>query len=291
MPLPQAELQRALTKFKDLPTLPDVVAKVMQIVSNPLTTAEDLNQVISLDPALTFKVLRLANSAYYGFPKEITNITQSVTILGFNTIRNLALSVSVHKMLFADRDKGLFSYREFWKHGVAVGVCTRILARRVGYKSEENAFTVGLLHDIGKSLLDKVDHDGFMQALEKSKATQAPLWKVERELFGLDHAALGARLAEIWNLPSDLRLAIEHQHEPAEGLASAPDPLIAAVHAANQICRQRGLGNDGDFGPTDIDPAAMQMLRLDERSMKEINAELDARLKEAEEFLKFSKGS
>jgi putative nucleotidyltransferase with HDIG domain len=291
MPLPQAELQKALTKFKDLPTLPDVVARVMQIVSNPLTTAEDLNQVISMDQALTFKVLRLANSAYYGFPKEITNITQSVTILGFNTIRNLALSVSVHKMLFADREKGLFSYREFWKHGVAVGVCARILARRVGYKSEENAFTAGLLHDIGKSLLDKVDHEGFMQAIEKSRESSRPLWDTERELFGLDHAALGGRLAEIWNLPQELRHAISMQHEPAEGLATVADPLVAAVHAANQLCRQRGLGDDGDYGPTAINGAVAHLLRLDEHSLVEINAELDARLKEAEEFLKFSKGA
>jgi putative nucleotidyltransferase with HDIG domain len=263
----------------------------MQIVSNPLTTAEDLNQVISMDQALTFKVLRLANSAYYGFPKEITNITQSVTILGFNTIRNLALSVSVHKMLFADREKGLFSYREFWKHGVAVGVCARILARRVGYKSEENAFTAGLLHDIGKSLLDKVDHEGFMQAIEKSRESGRPLWDTERELFGLDHAALGGRLAEIWNLPQELRHAISMQHEPAEGLATVADPLVAAVHAANQLCRQRGLGDDGDYGPTEMNAAVVHLLRLDEASLVDINAELDARLKEAEEFLKFSKGA
>ena len=291
MPLPQAELQKALTKFKDLPTLPDVVAKVMQIVSNPLTTAEDLNKVISLDQALTFKVLRLANSAYYGFPKEIINITQAVTILGFNTIRNLALSVSVHKMLFADREKGLFSYREFWKHGVAVGVCARILARRVGYKSEDNAFTAGLLHDIGKSLLDKVDHDGFMQAIEKSRDTGKALWQVERELFGLDHAALGEHLAEIWNLLLELRQAIGMQHETAEGMAAVGDPLVAVVHAANQLCRQRGLGNDGDYGPTDVQAAATQLLRLDEASIAAIHVELDAQLKEAEEFLKFSKGS
>ena len=291
MPMQAAELKRALSKFKDLPTLPDVVARVMQIVSNPLTTADDLNKVISIDQALTFKVLRLANSAYYGFPKEITSITQSVTILGFNTIRNLALSVSVHKMLFADREKGLFSYREFWKHGVAVGVCTRVLARRVGYKSEENAFTTGLLHDIGKSLLDKVDHEGFMQAIEKSKETGKPLWQVEREIFGLDHAALGEYMGEMWNLPLELRVAIGHQHEPAQGLAKVADPLVAAVHAANQICRQRGLGNDGDYGPTDVDPAAIHLLRLTEDSLKEINIELDLRLKEAEEFLKFSKGA
>jgi putative nucleotidyltransferase with HDIG domain len=290
MTLPQADLQRALVKFKDLPTLPDVVAKVMQIVSNPLTTADDLNRVISLDQALTFKVLRLANSAYYGFPKEITNITQAVTILGFNTIRNLALSVSVHKMLFVDREKGLFSYREFWKHGVAVGVCARVLARRVGYKSEENAFTAGLLHDIGKSLLDSVDHQGFMHAIEKSRDEKVPLWQAERERFGLDHAALGARLAEIWNLPLELRHAIEFQHEPAEGLA-AGDPLVAAVHAANQVCRMQAMGNDGDYGPTEIHAAAAKLLRLDAASMKDVVAELEKGLKEAEEFLKFSKGS
>jgi putative nucleotidyltransferase with HDIG domain len=291
MPLPQNELQKALTKFKDLPTLPDVVARVMQIVSNPLTTADDLNQVISLDQALTFKVLRLANSAYYGFPKEITTITQSVTILGFNTIRNLALSVSVHKMLFADREKGLFSYREFWKHGVAVGVCTRVLARRMGYKSEENAFTAGLLHDIGKSLLDKVDHEGFLRAIEKSRDSGRSLWDVEREIFGLDHAALGEYMGEIWNLPQELRLAIGSQHAPAEGMAMMDEPLVAAVHAANQLCRQRGLGHDGDYGSTEVHPSVVKLLRLNEQSLKEIHAELDARLKEAEEFLKFSKGA
>jgi putative nucleotidyltransferase with HDIG domain len=289
MVLPNGELQKALTRFKDLPTLPDVVARVMQIVSNPLTTAEDLNQVISLDQALTFKVLRLANSAYYGFPKEITHITQAVMILGFNTIRNLALSVSVHKMLFADRDKGLFNYRDFWKHCVAVGVCARILARRIGYKNEENAFTAGLLHDIGKSLLERMDHAGFMGAIEASRDRHAALWLMEQELLGVDHAAVGGRLAEIWNLPADLRDAIELQHRPSE--SGAPDPLVAAVHAANHLCRELGLGTDGDFGPTAIDPGVEKLLRLDAEARKEIAVEMEQRLKEAEEFLKFSRGA
>jgi putative nucleotidyltransferase with HDIG domain len=289
MVLPQGELQKALTRFKDLPTLPTVVAKVMQIVSNPLTTAEDLNQVISLDQALTFKVLRLANSAYYGFPKEITTITQAVTILGFNTIRNLALSVSVHKMLFVDREKGLFNYRDFWKHCVAVGVCSRVLARRVGYKSEENAFTVGLLHDIGKSLLERVDHAGFLAAIEASRERSIPLWQAEQELLGVDHAAVGAHLAEVWNLPGDLRLAIERQHQPSA--FGPPDPLVASVHAANQLCREQGLGADGDHGPFTVDPGVEQLLRLDEASRKEVLAEMEKHMKEAEEFLKFSKGS
>jgi putative nucleotidyltransferase with HDIG domain len=288
MALSPSEIKKALTRFKDLPTLPDVVARVMQIVSNPLTTAEDLNQVISLDQALTFKVLRLANSAYYGFPREITHITQAVTILGFNTIRNLALSVSVHRMLFADRDKGLFNYRDFWKHCVAVGVCARILCRRLGYKSEENAFTAGLLHDIGKSLLERLDHAGLLSAIEASRERGQALWRMEQERLGVDHAAIGAHLAEIWNLPAELRLAIERQHSPA--VDGPPDPLVAAVHAANQICRQLELGSDGDFGPTDVDPEVAALLQLGPESRKELEAELAVRLKEAEEFLKFSGG-
>ena len=288
MPLNEDETKRIISRLKDLPTLPQVVAKVMQIVSNPMASAADLNEVIAVDQALTAKVLRLANSAYYGFPKEITTIPQAVVILGFNTIRNLALSVSVHKMMFVEREKGLFSYRDFWKHCVAVGVCARILSRRVGYKSEENAFTAGLLHDIGKSLLERVDHAAFIACIEASRETKRALWEVEQERLGVDHAALGGRLAENWNLPGDLRGAIERHHLPGEG---ALDPLVASVHAADMLCRQQSLGMDGDFGPIEIAPAAMKLLRLDERAIKEVLVELEHRLKEAEEFLKFSRGA
>jgi len=287
--LSEAELNKALTRYKDLPTLPDVVARVMQIVSNPLTTAEDLNQIISLDPALTFKVLRLANSSFYGFPKEITTITQAVTILGFNTIRNLSLSVSVHKMMFAERERGLFSYRDFWKHCVAVGVCSRILSRRIGYRNEDNAFTAGLLHDIGKSLLERVDHAAFLSAIEVSRAEKRALWQVERDLLGVDHAFVGGRLAEIWNLPHELRLAIERQNEPSK--QGTADPLTSVVHAANQICRRQNHGSDGDFGPFDIDPGAASLLRLDDGALADVGQKLEVQLKEAEEFLRFSRGS
>jgi putative nucleotidyltransferase with HDIG domain len=282
----EQEIKKALSKFKDLPTLPDVVAKVMRIVSNPLTTAEDLNQVISLDQALTFKVLRLANSAYYGFPQEITTITQAVTILGFNTIRNLALSVGVHKLLFTEKERSLFSPREFWKHCVGVAVCSKILARRVGYKSEDNAFTAGLLHDIGKNVLDRVDHDNFHQALKRSQEQGKPLWQAERDFCGVDHAWVGGQLADIWNLPSDLRIAVERHHEFGDG---PPDVLAAVVHAANEICRGAQVGLGGDEGPPALRPDAREMLNLKEDAMPSILEELAARMKEAEDFLKMSR--
>jgi putative nucleotidyltransferase with HDIG domain len=288
MPLNEDETKRIISRLKDLPTLPQVVARIMQIVSNPMTSAADLNEVIAVDQALTAKVLRLANSAYYGFPKEITTIPQAVVILGFNTIRNLALSVSVHKMLFEGKERTHFSPREFWKHSVGTAVASKLLAKRIGFKAEENAFTAGLLHDIGKSLLERVDHAAFIACIEASRETKRALWEVEQERLGVDHAALGGRLAENWNLPGDLRGAIERHHLPGEG---ALDPLVASVHAADMLCRQQSLGMDGDFGPIEIAPAAMKLLRLDERAIKEVLVELEHRLKEAEEFLKFSRGA
>jgi HD-like signal output (HDOD) protein len=136
--------------------------------------------------------------------------------------------------------------------------------------------------------LERVDHAAFIACIEASRETKRALWEVEQERLGVDHAALGGRLAENWNLPGDLRGAIERHHLPGEG---ALDPLVASVHAADMLCRQQSLGMDGDFGPIEIAPAAMKLLRLDERAIKEVLVELEHRLKEAEEFLKFSRGA
>ncbi len=281
------ELKKALQKFKDLPTLPDVVAKVTRTVANPLASADDLNQVISLDQALTFKVLRLANSAYYGFPHEITTITQAVTILGFNTIRNLALSVSVHKLLFGGKERDLFSPRDFWKHCVATAVCARLLARRVGYKSEDNAFTAGLLHDIGKAVLDKIAHDDFVKALKESQEGGLPLWECEVRHCGIDHATLGGVIADLWNLPRELKTAVEFHHRPSA--AGSVDVLVAVVHVANELCREANLGASGDLGPVHISAEARALLNLSDESRALILEELNIKLKEAEDFLKLSK--
>lgn len=280
----QDDIKKALVKFKDLPALSDVAAKVMRIISNPLTSADDLNQVISLDHALTFKVLRLANSAYYGFPHEITTITQAVTILGFNTLRNLALSVSVHKMLFGEREKALFSHRDFWKHCVGTAVASRILAKRIGYKSDDNAFTAGLLHDIGKSVLDKVMHEDFMKALQFSKDYEKPLWEAEEKFCGVNHAYVGGLLAEIWNLPGELKYAMERHHHLEFG--ARLDVLDAIVHAANEFCREGKMGSGGDFGPSALRPEVRELLHLGVEEQMAVAKELNLRMKEAEDFLK-----
>jgi len=187
----QEDIKKALAKFKDLPTLPDVVAKVMRIVSNPLTTADDLNQVIFAGPGPDLQGAAPGQLGLLRLPQEITTITQAVSILGFNTIRNLALSISVHKdALFRRGKAALFAARILEALRLGGGLL-QDSAKRVGYKSEDNAFTAGLLHDIGKSVLDRIDHEGFLKALQASQDGGRPLWECEREFCGVDHAYVG----------------------------------------------------------------------------------------------------
>ena len=141
------------------------------MVSNPLTSASDLSAIITVDQALTAKVLRLANSAFYGFPFRIKNITQAVSILGFDTIRNLALTVSVYKV-FTGEPGSDFSHAEFWKHCVGVAICANLLAKKIKYKSPEGAFTAGLLHDIGKTFFDDVHAQGIQGRVKAREREQ-----------------------------------------------------------------------------------------------------------------------
>jgi putative nucleotidyltransferase with HDIG domain len=246
MPLNEDETKRIISRLKDLPTLPQVVARIMQIVSNPMTSAADLNEVIAVDQALTAKVLRLANSAYYGFPKEITTIPQAVVILGFNTIRNLALSVSVHKMLFEGKERTHFSPREFWKHSVGTAVASKLLAKRIGFKAEENAFTAGLLHDIGKNFFEQHTPE-YNAVLDTALLGEEPLWKVERAQLGLDHAQVGAWMAEKWNLPPTWRPPSCATTSPARSLSirswsalcTRPTPFACAKASAPAATRPK----------------------------------------------------
>jgi putative nucleotidyltransferase with HDIG domain len=286
MPLNEDETKRIISRLKDLPTLPQVVARIMQIVSNPMTSAADLNEVIAVDQALTAKVLRLANSAYYGFPKEITTIPQAVVILGFNTIRNLALSVSVHKMLFEGKERTHFSPREFWKHSVGTAVASKLLAKRIGFKAEENAFTAGLLHDIGKNFFEQHTPE-YNAVLDTALLGEEPLWKVERAQLGLDHAQVGAWMAEKWNLPSDLAAAILRHHQPSQ--EPQHQVMVSIVHAANAICLRQGIGASGDKAKAVIEPEVMALLRLDAESLDIFHQDLAKTLKDAENFLVIEK--
>jgi len=277
----EEKILKILEKIKALPTLSVVVARVIQVVSNPLTSASDLSGIITVDQALTAKVLKLANSAFYGFPFRIKNITQAVSILGFDTIRNLALTVSVHKIFTGETERG-FSHQEFWKHSVGVAICSSLLAKKIKYKSPESAFTAGLLHDIGKNLFEQYLHEEFMEALKVSSDKGISMKEAELEVIGTDHTAVGRMMAEKWNLPHELKTGIGYHHNPDE--EKEENVMATIVYAANIMCKKKGVGFSGDNAIMPLSSDAKSLLMLDEKGEEELMLKLDSELEEAKAF-------
>ncbi|MDQ2687596.1 MAG: HDOD domain-containing protein, partial [Armatimonadota bacterium] len=201
--LKQERLLRIIEdELQDLPPLPAVVMRVMQTINDPTASAMDLNRLISGDPALASKVLRLVNSSYYGFPRRIATITHAVVILGFNTVRNLTTSLGVLNAFDAKGQKTALDRDKFWAHGLATAVAAGVIARRknIAAKMVEEVFIGGLLHDLGKLFLDQYFPDQYAIALRLAAQAKISIWDAEKTALGVGHALVGKRIADKWNL-------------------------------------------------------------------------------------------
>lgn len=275
-------ISKILSKIKALPTLSVVVAKVIQVVSNPLTSASDLSKIITVDQALTAKVLRLANSAFYGFPFRIKNITQAVSILGFDTIRNLALTVSVYKV-FTGESNSEFSHQDFWKHCVGVAICANLLAKKIKYRSPEGAFTAGLLHDIGKNFFEQYMHKEYSDVLKFARENNRSIYESEKELLLIDHTVVGKMMAEKWSLPHELAAGIASHHHPES--EKEENVMAHIINVADTICKKKGIGFSGDNVMLPVSKEGRELFSLDETGETELMSALDKELKEAETFV------
>lgn len=265
-------LEEVTRRVNDLPALPHIVAQVLKLTSDPDSTIQQLNEVICQDQTLTAKVLRLANSAYYGYPRRIGTIVEALVILGFNTIRNLVLAASVHRML----NQEIIGYRmgpgELWRHSIGCAMAARTLARRVHFSPPDQAFIAGLLHDIGKVILSVYVSETYEEIFYKVKEEQIPFSKAEAEILGFTHADVGARVADKWNLPVPLVDAIAYHHHPE--LSKENSKLAALVHLADVLCMTMGVGLGGDGLYYSVAPEAFTILDLQSEDLESIMAEL-----------------
>lgn len=289
--LKQERLLRIIEdELQDLPPLPAVVMRVMQTISDPTTSAADLNRLISGDQALASKVLRLVNSSYYGFPRKIATITHAVVILGFNTVRNLTTSLGVFNAFDARGRQTALDREKFWAHSLAVAVAAGVIARRknVPAKSVEEVFVGGLMHDIGKLFLDLYFPDQYAIAIKLAQAAKISLWDAEKTALGVGHALVGKRIAEKWNLPPSLTSMIMLHHQPA--FAKEHFEIVAIIHAADHVTRKAHLGSGGDALVPAIAPEVQQWLSFSAPTWEAIEAETCAKFEDAKDFLKVTSG-
>lgn len=276
--------QKIIQDLGQIPTMPTIAGKVMQIVNDPKSNAEDVARFISRDVALTSKVLRLANSAFYGIPRTISSVNSAIVILGFNTIRSLVLSASVVKIFPAKPGVVSFDRKAFWKHSFIVGIASRMLAahlRRRKLVDLEIAFSAGLLHDVGKLILEQFASQEYQTVLKLSTDKKLPLFVVEKTVLGLNHADVSGMLVDKWQMPNELKIPIVGHHNPLEE-REMPE-LTALVHVANHLTHVLGSGcmQGETYGALVPDCYKVLGLGIEEEALLQ---ELGVLLKEAEPF-------
>lgn len=240
---PTVSLDAAVRRVTEISTLPQVALRVIETAQNPDAGAGDLKVVVEGDPALSARVIRMVNSAAFGLRATVTNLHQAISYLGFNQVRNLAMTASVSEIFKRDEQIGGYSRRGLWRHLVSVGICARLVAKRHGLAAFEDAFLAGLLHDIGIILLDQTAHEPFVRVIEELDPRQT-LIEIERAIFGFDHCAFGERVAETWRFPEPVRGAIKHHHcaNRYKGLGLE---IVQCVEIANVVCSMKGITSVG----------------------------------------------
>jgi putative nucleotidyltransferase with HDIG domain len=282
-----AEYSDLLSKLRDIPTLPLVAVRVNELINDPNSSSADIAQVLKKDQVLTAKVLRLVNSGYYAIPGGVTDVQRALAFLGFNTIAQLVLSLSVFSM-FSKLGDGELSMLDFWQHALATGVCTEVLAKRLKYPRPEEAFTCGLLHDIGKLVLHEIDPDRLSQIIRTARERQCSFSEVEKEWDLPGHSYLGEVIATKWGLPQVIRLAIRHHHQDVSRMNTilgSVKPMIHMVRLANQLVVKQQVGRSGDFSKGEVIPEMLSNLGLHEPDLEEIEKGFRESMQKAGSFL------
>ncbi len=231
-PLQLQRVAKLMDEIEELPTLPDILTMITGIVNDPNSSAADLAEVISRDGALSAKILKLANSAAYGFSREVSSIKHAIALLGFRETRALSLSVCTLDYLM---DKAEFDFTSYWNHSYACASLTRLICVDVRSPMVEDAFVAGLLHDMGKILLAMSMHGKQKKATSLHSTGEMDIIEAEEKVFGITHAEAGYLLGEHWLLPALLINGIRHHHKPE--LEPPPKGLASIVLLANSFCQ------------------------------------------------------
>ncbi|MFW6366147.1 MAG: HDOD domain-containing protein [Spirochaetota bacterium] len=231
--------KKLYSRVNELPTLPVVVPKILQMMEDNKSDVKKITEVISYDPALTSKILKVANSSYYGFPRKISELDRAVTLLGFNMVKSLALSLGVVNTLSEKRSKKFFSETGLWFHSVAVATMMREMGKTIlKTRSRDYLFVTGLLHDLGKLVFDIFFSDLFEQAImDVENSGTYSLARSEAKVIGVDHGMAGALLLSRWNFPEAITQPIQYHHtEAIDGEIDMTD--LAVLRIADALCQE-----------------------------------------------------
>jgi putative nucleotidyltransferase with HDIG domain len=285
------KIKQIQTYISKMPSLSTTVTKVLEICNHPNTSPGDLNKVISLDPVLTGKVLKLINSAYYSLPNQVASLTRAIIMLGLNTVKNLALSTAILENLGSDTNSKGLSMDDFWTHSICVGVTAKSIASAIGIPLilRDEYFLTGLLHDLGKIPLNNRFPEIYMKSLEFTSLKQLPLYKTEELVLGISHMEVGQMIAEKWQLNDSMKKSLYYHHNPEEA-EEENMTMVATIALANACANKFETGSAGDILPKDqMIINLLKLVGVEWQTIKDIQNTVLVEIDKARVFLQLTK--
>jgi putative nucleotidyltransferase with HDIG domain len=282
-------IAEAIRDISHIATLPEITLKIVELVEDPRSTAQDLHKIISNDPALCSRILKVVNSSFYGLPGQIGSINRAIVMLGLNAVKNIAIAASLAKLFRGGDLTPNFSARSLWMHSVATAASAKLLADRMGFAASDEAFLSGLIHDIGIMVEMQYDRNRLIDVVQRvgADAQGVPaldMCQVEDAIFAANHQHFGAALCARWKFPTAFSLVTGHHHRPLE-LPHDSRTLPAIVYVADRLAAEVGGGFRLDLPSLEISTDVRDALKLTASLLDDLRRDLPEHLKSVESML------
>lgn len=282
----ESSVAGALKEISHIATLPEVTLKIIDLVEDPSSSAQDLHEVISNDPALCSRILKVVNSSFYGLPGQIASINRAIVMLGLNAVKNIAIAASLAKLFRGGELTPFFSAKELWDHSNAVAITCKMLSDRLGMGLGDEAYLAGLIHDIGIMVEMQYDRSNLIDAIDRCNADASgkpsvSLIETEEEIFGANHQDFGKGLCEKWKFPAPFVAAAGFHHNPTEAPTEARK-IVYIVHAADIIASMIDGGFKLDNPVSQIHSEVVEDLKLTEEMINDLVKSLVEALNETD---------
>jgi putative nucleotidyltransferase with HDIG domain len=271
---------------QEVPPLPELVLRLLSMCNDPDVAPRDIVEVIKHDPAVTMKVLRLCNSPFYGLPRKISLLEEAMVYIGTDALVNFVLAGCLSSFYHRKNEGYGLDEGDLWRHAVGTAICSQKVAERADSSLAGLAFTCGLLHDVGKIILNAYVAEDFQRLIDLVEKEGISFLLAEERVLGYTHPQAGADIAESWNLPSEIVESIRYHHDPL--LAKEHQKLVSIVHVGNILCISFGIGIGSDGLAYLFHPGALDILQIQVKDLFDLSIEVHDKFKRAQDLLALS---
>ncbi|MFA5863592.1 MAG: HDOD domain-containing protein [Phycisphaerae bacterium] len=277
------KVAKAIQQVTQIATLPEVTTKIVQVVEDPRSTAKDLQNIIKHDVALSAKILKVVNSAFYGLPRQVSSVDRAIVLLGLSTVKNIAVATSMTKLFSGQHISSKFTAKDLWQHSLACGVFCKMIAQTRRMENADELFVAGLMHDLGIVVEKQVFPQELAEIIDETQKNHSDLCQVEQEKLGADHQAFGTALAGKWKFPHLFQLTTGYHHQPFK-TSEQYQEITAIAHLADVLAMKKNIGFT--LENLHYEPEVLAKLGLAEEQLGELFDAFDEKFEVAEMVMK-----